>query len=58
MFREYHEKTNITFSPDGSLVDFMQKKYWTYDEDRSNGTLDDEIWTLNMVAVQAAEATR
>ena len=33
-------------------------KYWTFDEGRSQGSLEDEIWTLNMVAVQAAEATR
>jgi len=58
VFKEYHEKTNITFSDDGTRVDFYQKKYWTFDEERSDGTLDDEIWTLNMVAVQAAEATR
>ena len=58
VWREYHEKTNISFSEDGSLVDFLQTKYWVFDEERSNGSLDDEIFTLNMVAVQAAEATR
>ena len=33
-------------------------KSWEFDEERSNGSLSDEIFTLNMVAVQAAEATR
>ena len=58
VFQEYHKKTNISFSEDGSLVDFLQMKYWIFDEDRSKGSLSDEIFTLNMVAVQAAEATR
>ena len=49
---------NISFSPDGNLVDFLQMKYWLFDPERSNGDLTDEIWTLNMIAVSAAESTR
>ena len=58
VWKEYHEKRNISFSDDGAKIDFYQKKYWIYDEKKSNGSLDDWIWTLNMIAVQAAEATR
>ena len=58
MFREYHKKTNITFSEDETLVNYFQMKYWTFDEARSSGSLSDEIYTLNMIAVQSAEATR
>ena len=58
MFREYHKKTNITFSEDETLVNYFQMKYWTFDEERSSGSLSDEIYTLNMIAVQSAEATR
>ena len=60
VWKEYHEKTNITYSEDGDdwRINYYQKKYWIYDEEKSNGTLDDWIWTLNMIAVQAAEATR
>ena len=57
-FKEYHKKTNITFSPDGNLVDFNQMKYWVFDPKNSGGDLSDEIWTLNMIAVSAAESTR
>jgi len=57
-FDEYHKKTNISFSPDGNLVDFYQMKYWIFNPERSNGDLSDEIWTLNMIAVAAAESTR
>jgi len=57
-FREHHKKTDIEFSDDGNLVNFKQKKTWYFEPELSNGTLDDEIWTLNMIAVSAAEATR
>ena len=57
-FSEHHKKTDINFSEDGNLVDFLQKKSWFFEPDLSNGTLDDEIWTLNMIAVSAAEACR
>ena len=57
-FKEYHKKINISFSPDGNLVDFNQMKYWVFDPENSGGDLSDEIWTLNMIAVSAAESTR
>ena len=56
-FREEHEKTNITFQPDHT-VQYMQKKFWHFDAEKSNGSLDDEIFTLNMIAVAASDATR
>ena len=57
-FREEHIKTDIVFSEDGNLVNYRQKKIWNFEPEMSNGTLDDEIWTLNMIAISAAEATR
>merc|ERR1712156_832550 len=39
-------------------VQYMQKKFWYFDEEKSSGSLDDEIFTLNMVAVAASDATR
>ena len=56
-FREEHVKTNITFQPDYT-VQYRQKKFWYFDAERSNGSLDDEIYTLNMIAVAASDATR
>ena len=50
-------KTNITFQPDYT-VQYRQKKFWYFDAERSNGSLDDEIYTLNMIAVAASDATR
>ena len=40
------------------MVDYNLKKTWQFEPDRSAGSLDDEIWTLNMVAVSASEQTR
>ena len=40
------------------MVDFRWNKTWVFDPALSNGSLDDEIWTVNMIAVSAAEGTR
>ena len=58
VFREEHEKTNITFNKSDHTVQYMQKKFWYFDAEKSSGSLDDEIFTLNMVAVAASDATR
>merc|ERR1712156_546597 len=58
VFREEHVKTNITFSKSDHTVQYMQKKFWYFDEEKSSGSLDDEIFTLNMVAVAASDGTR
>ena len=57
-FREEHLKTNITFQPEDYTVQYMQKKFWHFDAEKSNGSLEDEIYTLNMIAVAASDATR
>ena len=36
----------------------MQKKFWHFEPEKSVGSLDDEIYTLNMIAVAASDATR
>ena len=58
VFREEHEKTNITFNKSDYTVQYMQKKFWYFDAEKSSGSLDDEIFTLNMVAVAASDGTR
>ena len=57
VFLEKHEKTNISFNNDAT-VDFNQIKTWFFDQSLSNGTLEDEIYTLNAIALSAAESTR
>ena len=40
------------------IVLTRQKKTWFFDQSKSTGSLDDEIFTFNMIAYAAAEATR
>jgi len=58
VFREHHTKTNVSFSPDHNTVDFFTRKSWEFEPSMSTGSLDDEIYTLNMIALSAAEFTR
>lgn len=56
-FSEVREKVNITFNSNFT-VSYQQKRIWHFVPEISSGHLDDEIFTLNMVAVMAAESTR
>lgn len=53
-FREIREKQNITFNDHNSTVSYRTMSTFYFDEDGSNGTLDDVITQLNIVAVGAA----
>ncbi|XP_014210137.1 protein croquemort isoform X2 [Copidosoma floridanum] len=57
-FRERREKVNIVFHPENDTVSYQQRRTWFLDKSRSNGSLDDKICELNVVAVSAAEKTR
>ncbi|XP_034950867.1 protein croquemort-like [Chelonus insularis] len=57
-FKEKRQKVNITFHPENSTVSYFQKKFWYFDPDRSNGTLNDIIVNLNPVAVSASHKVR
>ena len=56
-FLENHHKVNITFNPNAT-VDFYQIKSWEFRPELSGGSLEDEIYTPNMIAIAAAESTR
>lgn len=53
-FREIRDKQNITFNDGNSTVSYRTKSTFYFDEDGSNGTLDDAITQLNIVAVGAS----
>ncbi|XP_011500429.1 PREDICTED: protein croquemort-like [Ceratosolen solmsi marchali] len=57
-FIERREKVNITFHPENSTVSYLQRRTWFFDESKSNGTLQDKIVQLNVVAVSAAYKIR
>lgn len=53
-FREIRDKKNIAFNDHNSTVSYRTFSTFYFDEDGSNGTLDDEITQLNIVAVGAS----
>lgn len=53
-FREIRDKRNITFNDHNSTVSYRTFNTFHFDEDASNGTLDDVITQLNIVAVGAS----
>jgi scavenger receptor class B, member 1 len=53
-FREIRDKKIIAFNNDNSTVSYKTISTFYFDEDGSNGTLDDEITQLNIVAVGAS----
>jgi hypothetical protein len=56
-FLENHHKVNISFN-ENATVNFYQIKTWEFQPQLSAGSLDDEIYTINMIAIAAAESTR
>lgn len=53
-FREIRDKKNITFNDHNSTVSYRTFSTFYFDEDGSNGTLDDVVTQLNIVAVGAS----
>ena len=57
-FKQFYERANTSFSDEEDLVDFYKLKHWEFDPEKSEGSLSDEIWSVNMIALTLAEATR
>jgi scavenger receptor class B, member 1 len=53
-FREIRDKKNITFNDHNSTVSYRSMSTFYFDEEGSNGRLDDVITQLNLVAVGAS----
>uniref|UniRef100_A0A8D8V6Q0 Protein croquemort n=1 Tax=Cacopsylla melanoneura TaxID=428564 RepID=A0A8D8V6Q0_9HEMI len=53
VFREVHEKLNLTWNDNGT-VSYWQRRTWYFEPTLSNGTLSDEITSVNVVAVTVA----
>ncbi|XP_059480400.1 protein croquemort-like isoform X2 [Neocloeon triangulifer] len=56
-FNEFHEKVNVTFH-ENNTVSFKQVRRWVFDPDHSNGTLEDQVTTLNLPPLTAAFVAR
>lgn len=58
VWREYHEKRNVTFHPNDTVT-YLQQRWWTWDQDASgNRSQNDPLITLNTIAVAAAYGMR
>lgn len=58
VWREYHEKRNVSFHPN-STVTYLQQRWWVWDQEASgNSSQDDPIVTLNTIPVAAAYAMK
>lgn len=49
VFVEKPDKVNITWHPENSTVSYMRKSRFYFDEEKSKGSLDDVITSLNVV---------
>ena len=58
VFKQFYQRANTSFSGEEDLVDFYKLKHWEFDPEKSEGSLSDEIWSVNMIALTLAEATR
>ncbi|KAJ1519319.1 hypothetical protein ONE63_004618 [Megalurothrips usitatus] len=56
-FRETKEKVNITWNGNGT-ISFRQLRRWYFDAEYSNGSLSDNVTTINVVALTAAHVVR
>ncbi|XP_052122947.1 protein peste-like isoform X1 [Frankliniella occidentalis] len=57
-FRETKEKVNITWNANNGTISFRQLRRWYFDAANSNGTLADNVTTINVVALTAAHVVR
>lgn len=49
VFSEKHIKTDVAFHSNGTVT-YNQIRVWHFNKEKSNGTLDDEITNLNVIA--------
>ncbi|KAJ9578477.1 hypothetical protein L9F63_005297, partial [Diploptera punctata] len=56
-FKEYFDKVNVTWNKNNT-ISFKRRRVWYFDPEKSKGTLDDVITTLNPVALSAAYTMR
>lgn len=57
VFRERHIRTNLTWNSNGT-VSFNQIRVWHFNAEKSNGTLNDTITNLNVIAATVAYSSR
>lgn len=57
-FREYPDKHNITFHDNNNTVSYRKSSLFYFEEEASNGTLNDIVSVVNLLAVGAASTAQ
>lgn len=50
VFTEKHKRVNVSFHPENDTVSFDQIRTWHFIPEMSNGSLDDEVTNVNVIA--------
>lgn len=50
VFLEKHTRVNVTFHPENDTVSYDQIRTWHFVPEKSNGTLDDNVTNVNVIA--------
>ncbi|XP_055308069.1 protein croquemort isoform X3 [Sitodiplosis mosellana] len=58
VFTEKHKRVNVTFHPENDTVSFDQIRTWHFMPEMSNGSLDDEVTNVNVIAASAVFSLR
>ncbi|XP_055598706.1 protein croquemort-like [Uranotaenia lowii] len=53
VFREVHERTKLIWNSNNTVT-FNQRRFWNFEPDRSNGSLNDTVTNLNVVSLNTA----
>ncbi|XP_063242448.1 protein peste-like isoform X1 [Bacillus rossius redtenbacheri] len=56
-FTEHHEKVNITWNPNNT-VSYRQIRRWQFDPSNSNGSLSDQVTTVDLLVATASYLAR
>ncbi|XP_069695607.1 protein peste-like isoform X2 [Periplaneta americana] len=56
-FREFHEKVDVVFN-ENHTVTYRQVRRWYHDAENSNGSLKDNVTTLNVLPIAASAVSR
>ncbi|KAG6451940.1 protein croquemort [Manduca sexta] len=57
VFRETHSKVNLSWN-DNSTITYYNQRFWYYEPELSNGSLSDEITTINPIIATVAYTMR
>lgn len=50
VFSEKHERVNVSFHPENDTVSYNQIRTWHFLPEMSNGTLEDNVTNVNVIA--------